>query len=130
MARLGTPENPEVIEPGANPRSRSSSARPVTASALLRLRTALRLTKTLIVVCAPAVLFDYALASLLHRAFHEQSALSLLLAVVLSPPALIATGLAVLAGPLLIGSLIFLTLGRPVSYDATSAFSRFRVQRR
>jgi hypothetical protein len=111
VAKLGTPENPEIIEPGQRPR-------PTPARATSRLGTALRLIKTLVVVVAPAVLLDYALFSMLHQGWRDQNALAFLLGLLLVPMAALASTLALLAGPLLLLSLVFLSLGRAVSFNA------------
>ena len=120
MAKLGTPENPEIIEPGVRPR------RPV-APPLARLRTALKLLKSLIVVVAPALLLDSALLTLLIRGWREQNAILFLFGLLLVPMAALASTLALVAGPLLLVSLIFLVMGRAVGVSPRP-FGRFEAQ--
>ena len=110
MAKLGTPENPEVIEPGQRPRP----SRPALPG---RWAATFKILKTLVVLTAPALLLDYAFFSLILQGWREQNALSFLLGLVLVPMAFTASVLALFAGPLLLASLVMLVMGRAVTVN-------------
>ena len=88
-ARLGTPENPEIIEPGQNPRRR-----PVGGG---RWHQALQILTWGILVAAPAFFFDSVFVWLIELARQDENPLVWLLTVLVAPLALVATLVALLA---------------------------------
>lgn len=120
MAKLGSPENPEVISPG-------QAARPAAAAPpLARFKMITRLLGVLVIVLIPAVVFDWATLWMLREGWTAGNPLAWLLVVLLTPAAALSTGLALVGAPVVMLSLIFLALGRPVSISGFNVASRLK----
>jgi hypothetical protein len=122
MAEIGTPENPEIIEPGGG----QKSSRP--QAALSRWPIARQIFRILVAVSLPAIGLDMICAWLFHTAVNYGGALPVIGLVVLTIPALIFTLIAVAANLILWPALILILSGKATQNPLNDPrFARFRV---
>lgn len=122
MAEVGTPENPEIIEPGEAPKS----ARP--QPTLSRWPIARQILRILLAVSLPAIGLDLICAWLFHTAVNYGGALPVIGLVILVFPALIFTLIAVAANLILWPALVLILSGKATQNPLNdSRFARFRV---
>lgn len=121
MADIGTPENPEIIEPGQAPRQASSRPAPG------RWTLFAQLLRVLVAVSLPAIAIDLIFGWMFHTAVNFGGVLPWLGLVVMAPPALILTLVALAANLILWPVLILILSGRAVANPLNDArFDRFR----
>lgn len=103
MAELGTPENPEIIDPSLPPEPPPLAARWILARQILR---------WLLSICMPAVFLDMVAAYALYTGYYYGGLLPWLLLFMVAVPAMICTMIAVVALILLGPAFIFTLTGR------------------
>jgi hypothetical protein len=103
--RIGTPENPEIIEPGGPRRMHTPS----------RWRIILQMLGWMISLCLPAIFFDYICFWLIEIGRGPNGFLAWVLLILFAPPAVLFTLIAVF-GNLFLSLAIVLTLfGRAIA---------------
>ncbi len=120
MAEIGTPENPEIIEPGQAPR-------PSAKATVKRWPIVLQLLRVLIGVSIPAVAFALVFSWMFHTAVNFGGVLPWLGLVLLAPPALLLTIIAVAANLILWPVMILILSGKNVANPLNDQrFARFK----
>ena len=107
MAKLGTPENPEIIEPGAQTRPA------VTAPS--RWGIVRQLLKVIVGVTVPALGFGMIFFWTLHTALNYGGVLPWLALVIIALPSFMIGTIALIANLALWPALIFILMGRSVA---------------
>ena len=110
--KLGTPENPEILEPGEIPRERRPNRWTMMVS-LLRWAVFLSL---------PAVLADYACYGLLQMGKEPGGLLAWVLLALLTIPAMVLTLISAISLLILFLTLVLTLVGRPIQI---STFRRY-----
>lgn len=123
-APLGTPENPEILEPG------ETRARPVSEEAplgALRVKAArvFRMLMWMLSVTAPALFLDSLLFWLYDTASNGGGFFAWVLLILFTPPALFLTLVAMVVNSFLAFALFAGLLGRPVQTHHPAGFVRF-----
>lgn len=123
MADIGTPENPEIIEPGQRPSS--AQARPTLPS---RWAIASQILRILFAITLPAVGVDMVFAWAFNMALNQGGVVPLLLIMLFIFPALILTFVALVANAALWPALILVLLGKTTANPLSDQrFARFKI---
>jgi hypothetical protein len=116
--RLGTPENPEIIEPGQSPTSAQ------THSFAMRVRMAVNLIMWMLMLSLPALFMD-GVCYWLFQLIREGSLFAWILMALAIPPALALSLFAVVAVVILFFLLLATVCGAPVTTIQQTRVGRF-----
>lgn len=121
MAEIGTPENPEIIEPGDHPRSQTMQE----PSGFSRWRLALQVLRVLVSVTLPGLGFAMIFAWIFHTAVNYGGVLPWLALIVISLPTLLLTLVAIIANLILWPAMILILSGRATQNPLQNMRFRF-----